>query len=233
MLRLFGRFLVPACAVAALLVGCSNDKAPMGVGTDEAPLADSPAHLLRRLEWSFNHLDESVYQTLFSDDYRFAFSALDTNGNAYQQFPWTREDETISARKLFLGGDVTQPRATSISLMFDRTFVVTGDTRGDGVTRDPRMHKSIGTTVTLNIRTADGQAIDVLGNAQFYVSRGDSAVVPAGLPPDSTHWYIARWEDHTAQATGPRAPTQPPNATPEGARAATPSSWGSVKAMYR
>lgn len=219
-------------ALAATLAGCSNDKAPTRVVAGPPFVADSPIHLLRLLEWSFNNRSESEYRTLFSEDYRFVFSAHDSSGNAYRAVPWTREDETISARTLFLGGGPTQPPATSVMLIFEENPVVTADVRDDGITRDPRLHKSIRTRVLLNIRLADGSAFDVTGSALFCMSRGDSAQAPDGLPADSSHWYLTRWEDETAHA-GRRITGQSLVASPEDSQPSRSYTFGYIKALYR
>jgi hypothetical protein len=85
----------------------------------------------------------------------------------------------------------------------------------------------ITTQVLLDIRTTDGSAIDISGAAVFYLVRGHSAVIPAdlGAGPDSTRWYIRRWEDQTVQPTAPVV---------QGFRAQPSSSrtWGQIKALY-
>jgi hypothetical protein len=238
-------------ATLAALTGCFNPFRPLiggGVGNSTPPpVPNSPVNILRLLEWCYNNRAVEEYREVFADDYRFVYSALDTNGNAYRDVPWTREDELISTEKLFLGGDATQPAATSISLVFDRNFDVRGDTRDDGITRSPRVHKSINTTVTLNINTADGQRIDVTGRALFFLVRGDSAVIPLDLPfqRDSTRWYIERWEDQTAQGSSALAPIPsteaghaPRRGDPAGVETTTPEvppfpTWGFVKRLFR
>lgn len=194
------------------VTGCFNPFRPLiggGVGNSTPPpIPNSATNVLRLLEWCYNNRAIEEYREVFADDYRFVYSALDTNGNAYRDVPWTREDELISTEKLFLGGDVTQPAATSISLIFDRNFNVTGDVRDDGITRSPLVHKSINTSVTLTIRTSDGSAIEVQGKALFFLVRGDSAAIPSDLSfgQNPNRWYIERWEDQTAQGSSALAP---------------------------
>jgi hypothetical protein len=122
--------------------------------------------------------------------------------------------------------------ASSISLNLDKNFLVFPDPRC--VTTDPRgrWHENIRTQVVLNIRTSDGNAIDISGASTFYFVRGDSALIPEdlrlrGFVADSTRWYINRWDDETAQG-GP---------TPLSSRLgkALPVSsftWGGVKVMF-
>jgi len=65
-----------------------------------------------------------------------------------------------------------------------------------------------------------------MGFANFFMVRGDSALIPAdlaarGFRPDSTRWYIERWEDDTFQEVGARAM---PTST---------ATWGTIKVLYR
>jgi len=80
------------------------------------------------------------------------------------------------------------------------------------------------------------------GNATFYLARGDVAAIPQelldqGFHPDSTRWYIEKWEDDTANSqTGGgsravRAPAAPARAVP--AYDTFYATWGSVKVIYR
>jgi hypothetical protein len=184
-------------------MGCSRDHEPLRPRTDTlalSPVPDSPSNLLRLLEWAYNNRSISEYGRLFTDDYRFAYSALDRYGVPYRQTPWTQEDEIISATKLFQGGGATQPAAASITLVLDRNFQVRDDPRPG---KNAEWHKYIRTSVSLKILDANGSQVIVNGFANFFVVRGDSAVIPEelvqkGFAPDSSRWYIERWEDDTA-----------------------------------
>jgi len=184
------------CAIALLASGCFNPFAPRVLGrgiSAPPPVPNSAGGVLRLFEWAYNNRDYTVYRTVFTDDYRFAFSALDTAGNRYRGDTWTRNDELASAQNLFNA-------ASSITLQLDKSFAVFGDTRpGHG---NPTYHKTIRTQVLLNIVTQDNSQINVQGKANFFLVRGDSAVIPLdlGLPPDSNRWYMDRWEDETAGA---------------------------------
>lgn len=227
--RALTHFILPAYVVAALLGGCSNEKAPTRVEPGPPFVADSPIHLLRLVEWSFENLDEETLKALFTSDYQFEYPVPDTSGNDYRDVSWFREDELISAHHLFVGGGALQPRATSIKLTMDLRPNVAPDPRPGKM--EP-WHQTIRTGVVLTIRTVDGQGIEVIGHAEFFMTRGDSATVPSPLPADSSRWYIDRWEDQTAQG-GALVMTLPRNATPEDAQPASNKSWGALKALYR
>jgi len=222
-----------------LLAGCFNPFDPRELGpgiSTPPPVPDSPANVLRLLVWAYNNRSIAEYREIFTDDYRFAFSALDPAGNAYRGDIWTREDEVISATHLFQGGSPTEPAAVSITLSLGGNLTPEIDDRPG---KNDRMHKKINTTVTLVIVTPDKQT-NVNGLAAFYLTRGDVALIPdelkqKGFGPDSTRWYIERWEDNTA-TNGPGgsasiAPLSPARALP--ALESVIASWGQVKANYR
>ena len=234
-------------AVALLLTlagaGCSSGRfrLPTIPIASVAPEASSPGGALRLLEWCWNRLDLPRCRQLFTDDYRFLFSLLDPFGNAYRDNPWTREDELISATHLFQGGHATEPPASSITLTLDRNFRISNDPRPG---KAGKWHKSIRTSVALQIVDPDKETV-VTGFANFFLVRGDSAAIPRelldkGFGPDSTRWYIERWEDDTAtNAPGGTSPARADGA-PSPASQAPPSfserlqvSWGGLKAIYR
>ena len=197
---------LPILAVAAC--GCYNPFLPRiapALGRSQpAPVPSSAAGVLRLFEWCYNNKSIAEYREIFSDDYRFFFSPLDSAGAEYRGIPWTREDELISTTQLFVGGSADQPAASSIRLSLEKTFLVYADPTFLAWDQRGRWHKNIRTQVVLNIQTGDGNAIDISGAANFYMVRGDSAVIPPdlqarGFGPDSNRWYIRRWDDETAQ----------------------------------
>jgi hypothetical protein len=108
-----GAVLVTAVA----LCGCYNPFSPLiaGVGFSQpAPTPNSATNLLRLFEWCYNNKAIAEYREIFTDDYRFVFSPLDSAGADYRGTPWTREDELISTTQLFVGGSADQPPASSI-----------------------------------------------------------------------------------------------------------------------
>ncbi len=217
--------LRPVAVLGALLAGlalagCFNPFspriAPILGASIPAPKPTSAPGVLRLFEWCYNHKAIAEYREIFTDDYRFYFSPLDSAGAEWRGTPFTREDELISATKLFVGGGANEPAASSINLKLDPNFFVYPDPDytffpepNRTVPRDPlgRWHKNIRTTVTLRIGTEDGASIEITGHANFYMVRGDSALIPEelrlrGFGPDSTRWYIRRWDDETALEGG-------------------------------
>jgi len=241
--------LVVLAVLALILVaGCWNPFSPSVLGrgvSTPPPTPNSPSNTLLLFKWAYENRSFAEYRELFTADYRFAFAALDTNGNAYRDQPWTRDDELESSRKLFEGGDASQPAASLITLVLDRSFRVQNDTRPGKY--DPERRKTITTQVNLTIQTVDGTATNVNGKATFFLVRGDSADIPEdiGLGPDPNRWYIERWEDQTfapnaAQSLVAGAPAPASSRPVAGRPAAAPAlapqatvSWGAIKRWYR
>ena len=170
-------------------------RAPASVAPGDA----TPQETLRRFEWSWNQKSLAVYRTLFTQDLAFVCSALDPSPAE----PWTREDEVAFASHLFLGGSASEPAATSISLALDRNFAERADPRPGS---DPRRSRLVRTSFSLTILHPDRETV-MTGFESFYLVRGDAAlvpddIIPLGFGPDSTHWYIERWEDDTSSPGG-------------------------------
>jgi hypothetical protein len=219
------------------ICGCFNpwDPREAGLGvTEPPPVPTTPSLVLQLLEWSYKNRAIAEYREIFSDDYRFVFGTLDPYGNAYRSTPWTRDDEVESTTHLFQGGDASQPAATNISIMLDRNFNETNDPRyGPSAAR---WHKLIRTSVTLHITTEGGDQ-NVAGYGNFFLVRGDSAIIPLelrqrGFGPDSNRWYIQRHEDDTYQDNTGGGGATANRARPAAVETWVERSWGYLKALY-
>jgi hypothetical protein len=214
-----------AWVVTLLLLGvggCFNPFDPLIAPTAGVfippPTPNSPQNVIRLFEWCWKNRDITVYPRIFTDDYRFVFALGDSAGNPDRDKPWLREDEVNSARNLFVGGGSASP-ASSISLTLDPTLRALPDSRPG---KNPTWHKEIVTSVDLAIKTEDGADYRIVGDARFFVVRGDSALIPSdlGVAPDSTRWWIEQWNDETLR--GPSAMAPAPSG-PEVLQAARPT----------
>lgn len=226
------------------LGGCFNPFDPLVAPTTgiyvPPPTPDSPQGVVRLFAWCWNNRDATTYQQLFTSDFIFVFAEADTAGNRYREKPWTRDDELEAARNLFEGGGAVSP-AASITLTLDATLYPVDDPRPG---KNPKWHKSVPTSVNLEIETEEGVKYNVTGNATFFAVRGDSAKIPSelSLKPDSTRWYIEYWED----ATLGNAVAPPPAEMLSWRRAATAATvaaaawpepelvvtWGQLRSRY-
>jgi len=238
---------VPALLLLALVMGlsgCFNPFDPLvspnrGV-SEPPPVPINPTSTLLLFKWCWENRAIDEYREIFTDDYIFQFSQQDSAGNAFRDQPWTREDEMASATNLFVGGSATEPPADRITLDFTNTLVEFESTLQG---HDPKWHKTIRAEVNLRVTRGEG-TLEVRGPGLFYFVRGDSARLPEeltsrGIVPDSSVWYIERWEDETIATAGAfaarRAGTasstsgdyDPPPLPP------TLDTWGSLKAYFR
>ena len=223
--------------LAALLIvaGCARDNVippPTQPGPlDGMPAANSPSGVVSAFLWCNQNRSTEGYGLLFTDDFQFAFAALDTNGNAFRD-DWNRERELVYFDHLVNGGAADQPAASQITLVFDRSFRVQNDTRAGKY--DPDRRKTITTQVNLMIQTTDGTATNVNGKATFYLVRGDSARIPEDLDlgADPERWYIERWEDQTLAGSGATSAQSGAAPRPLRAQPTKNATWGSIKARY-
>jgi len=237
--------------------GCDNPFKPRigyaPVAVEPAPRPNSPQGLMKLFRWCWVNRSIAEYEDLFTEDFRFVFSDVDAVDNP----PILRDEEIAIARRIFVDGNANEPRAKRIELTFvNEPLIPIADTRR-GKT-DP-WHKLIQTRVTLRVELAD-EAIQIDGDLNFYVVRGDSALIPEemrqrGFGPDPGRWYIERWEDKTggggtgssvvrvlralARAESPSAASLPAAALPvasRGGRAVSGQlawSWGELKLLFR
>ena len=212
------------CLLLASLFGCSERTTrAIAPPVDLAPRANSPTGAVRLLEWIWNNRDTTRLDLLLTCDYEFVFATGDSAGNAYRERPWTLEDELVCTHNMFAGAPSGPPPATRITFDMDPNLVEFPDPRPG---KESPWHRVVRTSVDLKIEVEDGSTLEVGGFATFYMVRGDSACIPVeaqirGVRPDSTRWWIERWEDETLPSGGTRGyPSQ--NRT-----------LGQIKALYR
>ena len=241
-------------SLAGLATGCFNPFQPLISSQtshiEPAPSPTGPREVVQLFKWCWENRNISYYHEIFTEDYRFAFSLVDSAGEFYRTTPWTREDEMISAQNLFVGGSASEPPASNITLIFAGDLKATQDFRPG---KEEPWHQQIQIpNLTLTVTKTDGSGLQVTGGALFYLVRGDSATIPQelkdkGFGPDVNRWYIERWEDQTTATNSPNA------VAPGSWRAGHPGSlagtggpaeaarypfpdrvtWGYVKAYFR
>jgi hypothetical protein len=198
---------VGAILLAFGLAGCFNPFDPRissqsGI-SEPAPIPNTASNILNLFAWCWNHRAIDEYSEVFTDDFEFQFAATDSAGNAFTGRALFRQEELDTARHLFVEGTATEPPASSINLILDKTFVAFPDSRPG---KAYPWHQEIRTQVTLSIDAGE-QQYRILGHARFFVTRGDSAKIPQelinrGFRPDINRWYIERWEDETVEGPG-------------------------------
>lgn len=188
------RLPLALCAILAALVtaGCGSRVIDLRdpPDPDTLPAPSTPEAAVMRLEWAWNRRDPAPLEDLFTADYRFECSGADTTlPDALFRGP-----ELEFSNRLFVSGTATRPPARNITLVLDRPLVVEPDSA-----LPMPWHARVSSGLSIGIRVPDGD-YRVSGSCRFTLVRGDSARIPQelvdqGYRPDSTRWWIRRWED--------------------------------------
>ncbi len=228
------RVLLLLAAVLASLgvAGCFNPFSPVILServTTVAPSPTTPQNAVKLFEWCWVNRGVEEYKELFTEDYVFLSAGKDSAGNDTREIQARRDDEVETAANMFIGS-AERPPASRITLNFDRNLIPFPDTRPG---KNPIWHKTVRTSVDLNVDIGDGSTLEVRGYALFFLTRGDSAAIPTelearGFRPDSLRWWIDRWEDETLAPEGLAA--RP--ARRAGAHPAFPVTMAQLKALY-
>jgi PKD repeat protein len=160
------------------------------------PSPSSPGQAVALLKWCWEHRDPDRYRELFTADFRFVTTSDPDS-------VWTRDQEVSAAAALFGSGVPRQAGADLITL----------ELLGDPVPGSaylpgrpyPWHQQLLVPDVRLRVYRQDGSILTGSGRTFFYLVRGDFADIPQemrdrGFVPDSTRWYIDRWEDEPDSA---------------------------------
>lgn len=194
---------VPALAMLLALAGaagCDNPFKPRigyaPIAVEPPPRPSSPQGLMNLFRWCWENRSIAEYEELFTDDFRFVFPDVVAANNP----PILRDEEVAIARRIFVDGSASEPRAKRIEMTFvNQPLIPIADTRPNKP--DP-WHKLVQTRVRLTVELSDPTPIQIDGDVNFFVVRGDSALIPdelqqRGFTPNPGRWYIERWEDKT------------------------------------
>ena len=211
-----------------LLAGCGGDDLIGPPPQVEYPPPGSPAQLMARLEKILENRDDPNYPPLLSEDFRYKFSA-DADPLLAQMYPnWGKDDEVETVRHWFNGFTNSQGDPVPAVSRIDLTF--TGVQYGndpDHPDSTAQYQKVVVTLLDATVEipgTPDSLVYHVTARHDFYLVRGDAAVLSADSPADATHWYVRRWEDLAID------PFHGGNPVPAAAR---PATLGSLRASYR
>lgn len=206
------RLLLPLASLLLILAGCGgghdsptkpvppSDGLPAGT-----PAADSPDHLVQRLEKTWEFGVESQYSLLLSEDFRYHFSA-DADPKLADMYGenWTRVDEIAALTHLFHGftrSGVPIPAANRIDMTLTGVSIANDPDHADSTAHYRKCVIAL-LDMQLDIPGPSGDPYPttyvVSSRHELYLVRGDAAVVPSGSPADSSHWYMRRWDDLAA-----------------------------------
>lgn len=193
------------------------------------PINDTPERTMLRFEGVYEQLALPQYEALFTSDFRFTFSTQsDPELVATYGSSWGKDDEVESTSHLFTGfvdGEgVVQPRVTMIELSLDGAQFVDDPAKPDS---GAWYKYVIVPRVRLDLTMADLREFSIDAPHDFYLVRGDAAVLDASQEARTDRWYVRRWDDKS-----PRLSAAP--ASPAVASVATAGfrSWGGLRADY-
>lgn len=184
--------LVLGLVVLTLVAGCSKDsKKPDEPEVPVPPTPNTPLNALALVRYCWTQRDITTYEGVFSEDFLYEFSPTDGQGAA----TINRDEELAIARNLFAEGVTGHPAASSVLMTMEGSIVLPDDRPGKNAT----WHKRISTTLRLTVRSS-APVYSTAGPEIFYVTRGDSAQIPAemaarGFGPDPNRWYVDHWSD--------------------------------------
>lgn len=221
-------------AMLVFAAGCDGGKTTAVVPPADGlpagtPINNSSANLMIRLNATFDAQVASEYAKLLTDDFRFHFSqAADPDLVAFYGDNWLRNDETLAVSHLFGGftnamGEVI-PGATTVDMAL--TGIQTQDDAGHP---DSLAHYRKIVVTTMNLvaelpTSPDPTTYNTSSRNEFWVVRGDAAVLASGQASDSTRWYLRRWDDLATAVAARKGPVVNPAST---------RTIGKIKALYR
>jgi hypothetical protein len=203
------RVLAPlACCLAVFAVfatGCSDSKSTKVVVPADGlpagtPLNDSESHLMTRFEATFDAQSEGEYAKLLTDDFRFHFSqASDPDLVLAYGDSWSRVDETETITHLFDGfTDPTYgaiPGASTVAMAFSNVQVGADPDHPDSLDYYKKVVVFAMTLVIEVPGTPEPTTYNVSSRQEFYIVRGDAAVLASGQAVQADRWYFRRWDD--------------------------------------
>lgn len=207
------------------------------LGTIPGTSAPDPAtDVLRRFAATYRARSVDDYVELLTEDY--LFRSPSSAGTPRSCSPLDVTSELLFASAFFGAGSGGVPGATLARVIFDGDAVAVPDPNHLGADPAGRWHRAITTGMVLHARFTDHSALDTRSVARFALIRGDSALIPEelrlrGFGPDSTRWWIRRWDDVTLAVAGAVAQT-PTDLYAPGAlrRAPRAMNWLDLKTRY-
>jgi hypothetical protein len=230
---MFRRAAQPALALALSMVvaavGCSKSSTePIPPPVDAQN--STPQGAMLRFEKAYELKVLAAYADLFTADFRFAFSS-DADPDLVSQFgdTWGKSNEIQSTNHLFDGFTNTVGQFVAPASLIALTL------NGPQIFADPDYPDSaafykyvVVPSIRLDLEVPGTDGFTIQAPHDFYLVRGDAAVLDSSQPADSVHWYIRRWVDKSPAFPG----AVRPGTEPARFNAAIPATWGQVKATY-
>ena len=184
-----------------LASGCNTSRTVAPQAT--APPATSATGAVKRLEFAFNHRDVDTIAGVLADNTLFMTTQADSVGSLAEVL-WTRARLLAALQGILVGDPPRTPEAVRVSLAFDRELSDMPDDRFGG---SSEVHRAVRTSFEVVVSPDGVSVFEARGYLLFFVTRGDSALIPAdlrarGATATATRWWIERVEDETLPSGG-------------------------------
>jgi hypothetical protein len=233
----------PSTSPAAFALFALASLAAAGCGTFDPPITppptlegvpinDTPQNTMIRFDAAYERKVPVEYAKLLASDFRFTFSSQsDPTLVATYGDNWGKDDEVESTLHLFEGftndrGERQDP-ASAISLSLDGASFIDDPVRPDS----GAFYKYVivpSVQLTIEIGGADEAIYEISAPHDFWLVRGDAALLDGDQEAGANRWYIRRWDDKSVAlaSAAPRLAALAPGARP--ARI----TWGHLKGSH-
>ena len=243
------RFSALALTFALTLVFAGCGKNPFTPPPDtgggglpnDTPQNDTPQNTMTRFQRTYEYQVQPEYVKLLTSDFRYTFSSQ-TDQNLVDLYGpnWGKDDEAQSADHLFNGftnsSGTYLPGATNITMALNSVQYFEDPAHPSSAVPDSSAYYKwvYVTNVLMNIDVPiDGGTVYTISAAhQFFLVRGDAAVLDTDQSATSNRWYIRRWDDLSIPLAGAirlaAVNSQPGSQQVQLNR----STWGALKGTY-
>ena len=220
--------------VGSLAAGCGGSStAPPPPPPPVVVIHDTPQSTMAAFQHTYEFKDAAGFASLLAGDFYYSFSvAADPTLAAQYGSDWKRENEILSATHLFSGftpssSGIPMPGAEFIAMTLVSPQYFDDPAHADSA--DYYKWVTVERVVmSIEIPTTPEPVIyNIDSRHEFYLVRGDAAVLVAGQPATSNTWYIRRWDDLAVNFALARTRIAGDPSTP-----AAPASWGRIKVTY-
>ena len=232
--------LVLGLAVLPLATGCGSNPFnppvdPGGGGLPaDTPQNDTPQNTMIRFERTYENQVLDQYELLFASNFRFTFSSQSDPGLVSQYGNnWGKDAEVTSTGNLFDGFTndlgVSFAGASAITLSLDGASFIDDPTRPDsGAYYKYVIVPAINLSIEIpSLSGGDPTTFEISAPHDFYLVRGDVALLDVTQEATASRWYIYRWDDKSPPlAVTPHLASLAPSAQP------VHTSWGNLKGSY-
>ena len=222
--------LLPLVVLLSSLAGCAFHPPEGKKGDEEIPEATTPAQLMVRFERVYELQSLVKYEPLLTSDFRYTFSSA-SDPNLVTQYGdnWGKDDEVESTKHLFEGytntSGVVVPKASRIEMTLSGVQYQPDYEHSDSAEYYQRVIVS-SVDMTIEVPTTpDPTTYAISARHEFYVVRGDAAVLDVGQEARVDRWYIRRWDDLSTALAARKSVVGTASDAPVRAF----PSWGSLK----